>query len=397
MQLPYLLRHLLFQFCFASMSAIFLLSPSPLHAQEPAPELYLETKPTYLRGKVSRIISERQLPDQSQDAANGQPLVIQELEVTISTGAVVGIGYGSEFQPLAQDQRLSSGTEVIVAQVTLPDGELAYAIVDTYRLPALAWLLVGFLVLVTVVAKYRGLLAALGMFLSIGMLFGLMVPALLQGKDPLVVIVLGASAIAALTLYLSHGWHLKTHIALASLITTLLAVVVLASLSIELAQLVGLGTEEAAFLQLSVDQAINLRGLLLGGIILGALGVLDDIVVSQVSVVAQLKAANTSLSFEELYTRALEVGKDHVASLVNTLVLAYAGANLPLFLLFYLSQETPWWVNVNSQIIAEEVVRTLVGSISLVVAVPFATVLAAALLSKHSLLPKVSAHHHHHH
>nr|MBP9819944.1 YibE/F family protein [Candidatus Woesebacteria bacterium] len=147
--------------------------------------------------------------------------------------------------------------------------------------------------------------------------------------------------------------------------------------TVRAAQLVGLGSEEAYFLQFGPTAQINLQGLLLAGILLGALGVLDDIVVSQVSVVHELKAVSPGLSFEELYQRGLEVGRDHVASLVNTLVLAYAGANLPLFLLFYLNTQSPFWVTLNSDIIAEEVLRTLVGSVALVTAVPVATALAA--------------------
>ena len=115
----------------------------------------------------------------------------------------------------------------------------------------------------------------------------------------------------------------------------------------------------------------------MGGIILGALGVLDDITVSQVAVVFQLRAAKKDITFQELYKRGLTVGKDHVASLVNTLVLAYAGANLPLFLLFTLNQQTPDWVTLNSEVIVEEIIRTLTGSIGLVLAVPLATFLAA--------------------
>lgn len=144
-------------------------------------------------------------------------------------------------------------------------------------------------------------------------------------------------------------------------------------------RLTGLGSEEATFVQFLGSGTVNLRGLLLGGIMLGALGVLDDIAVSQVAVVFELAAAKPKIKFEELFRRAYTVGKTHVASLVNTLVLAYAGANLPLFLLFMTSQNTPAWVALNSQVIAEEVVRTLVGSIGLVLAVPLTTLLACAV------------------
>jgi uncharacterized membrane protein len=142
---------------------------------------------------------------------------------------------------------------------------------------------------------------------------------------------------------------------------------------------------------------VNLQGLLLGGILLGALGILDDIAIAQVSVIFQLKEVNNKLSFKELYERGLKVGKDHVASLVNTLVLAYAGANLPLFLLFTINRDIPLWVTLNNEIIAEEVVRTLVGSMGLVLAVPITTLLAAVVVSRLGALPTKGGRHAHAH
>jgi uncharacterized membrane protein len=174
----------------------------------------------------------------------------------------------------------------------------------------------------------------------------------------------------------------------------LVVVTLLSHWYVILAKLTGLGTEEAAFLQFGETATINLRGLLLGGMMLGALGVLDDITISQVSTVFEIKRANNQLPFSELYQRGMRVGRDHVASLVNTLVLAYAGANLPLLILFTISSETPAWVHTNNELIAEEVVRTIVGSLGLVLAVPLTTALAAYWVEKSVTIPEEKAHSH---
>lgn len=342
----------------------------------------------YAIGQVTRVVEERQLTDQET------PFYTQVVEVTLrDSKQVVTIPVGTEFQPLAASQRLVPGKNLIVGHQE-QSGLINYYVVDVYRLPIINWLFAGFIVLVLLVARWRGLASLLGMGISLAILIWYLIPQILAGQDPFVISLSAAIGIAIVTIYLSHGWGLKSHLALGSLVVTLLAVTLLSTVSVRMAQLVGLGSEEAYFIQVGSDKNINVQGLLLGGIILGALGVLDDIIVSQVSVVGQLLHANKKLGFPDLYTRALEVGKDHVASLVNTLVLAYAGANLPLFLLFYTNQTAPFWVNLNSEMIMEEVVRTLVGSIGLVLAVPLTTAVTALALSKSMHVLDDAKHHH---
>jgi uncharacterized membrane protein len=252
------------------------------------------------------------------------------------------------------------------------------------------WLFIGFVLLVIVVAKWQGLSSVLGMAVSLGVLSGFIVPQIMQGSNPMLISLIGAAVIAVVTIYLSHGWHQESHLALFSMMFTLFLVSVLSTIAVQVAQLVGLGSEEAYFLQFGPTAAINLQGLMLGGIVLGALGILDDICVSQVATVQQLKEVNNELGFDELYKRGLNVGKSHVASLVNTLVLAYAAANLPLFILFTLNNGVPLWVTINSEIIAEEVLRTLVGSMGLVIAVPVATAAAAWFMSRPGVVKATS-------
>lgn len=372
--------------------------PAQAHAQVQAETQLAGQQEEYFRGRVSEILEEKTVTIESET------FYIQKLAVIKrGTGETLTVEVGSEVQPLNVNQRLQKGAEVILTTFQTGDGQVQYAVADVFRWPALLWLLAGFLVLVMLVARWQGLLSIIGMMASLALLTLYIVPQILQGENPLMISLIGATAIAVVTVYLSHGFNLHSHLTLVSMMATLVAVALLSSAAVNAAQLVGLGSEEAYFLQFGPTANINLQGLLLGGILLGALGILDDICVAQISTVIQLKAVNKDLGFKELYERGLRVGKDHVASLVNTLVLAYAGANLPLFLLFTLNQVAPWWVTFNNEIIAEEVVRTLVGSMGLVVAVPVATFLAA-YLATHPRTMKLllatavspSTHHHHH-
>jgi uncharacterized membrane protein len=187
--------------------------------------------------------------------------------------------------------------------------------------------------------------------------------------------ILGSSILLGVTLYLTYGWNLKTHAAVISMIFVLLITGVLAGVSVSFTRLTGSGDENSLFLLQMLNTQINLRGLLLGGMIIGALGVLDDLVTTQASAVFELNHANPSLDFWQLYRSAMRIGQDHVAATVNTLVLAYAGASLPMLLLFTLGQGDLGYL-INFEFVAEEIVRTLVGSLGLVSAVPITTAIA---------------------
>jgi uncharacterized membrane protein len=164
-----------------------------------------------------------------------------------------------------------------------------------------------------------------------------------------------------------------------------------------LTHLTGGGTEEAFYLQIGVLSTLNLRGLLLGGIIIGALGVLDDITTAQTAAVDEISKANPSLRFEELVKRGHSIGREHITSLVNTLALAYVGASLPLLLIFSAAHSEPLWVLLNREYIIEELVRTLIGSITLILGVPISTLLAALFLRADPHAQPVHSHEGHHH
>jgi uncharacterized membrane protein len=189
--------------------------------------------------------------------------------------------------------------------------------------------------------------------------------------------IVGASAVMILVLGLAHGPNVRTATAMVGTGLALLLILGLSVVFVKLTALTGLTSDEAVYVR-SLFGQINLRGLLLAGIVIGALGILDDITVTQVSTVWELRNANAAMPTAELYAAALRVGRDHIASTVNTLLLAYAGASMPLLVIFATSGDGLVGTATNA-VVAEEVVRTLVGSIGLIAAVPVTTALAAAM------------------
>jgi uncharacterized membrane protein len=196
----------------------------------------------------------------------------------------------------------------------------------------------------------------------------------------MLVSILGAFALLSITQYLIYGWSLKTHSAVLGILISLIITGVLATIFVDATRLTGFGSEEVGFLQ-TAGVPIDPRGLLLAGILIGALGVLDDVTISQASSVFELSSANPAFGVRELYRRAMNIGQDHIASTVNTLVLAYVGASLPLLLLFAIYAQ-PFGQIINREFVTEEVVRTLVGSLGLVTAVPITTLLAGVLTGR---------------
>ena len=226
-------------------------------------------------------------------------------------------------------------------------------------------------------------MSIVGLAASVSVIIFYIVPRVLDGKDPLTVCLIGAFIIAVISIFMSHGLNVRTSVALGSTLIVLGVTAGLAVLFVHISQVSGFGSEEAFYIQIGIMN-INLKGLLLGGIIIGALGVLDDVTIAQSATVEEIHKANPSLPFKELYKRGLSVGREHIASMVNTLALAYFGAGLPLFLLFSADKTKPLWLVVNSELVVEEIIRTLVGSSALILAVPLATVLAAYVFSRRS-------------
>lgn len=315
-------------------------------------------------GKIERIIREEQS--------------YQELELLMLGGDKKGemVMVVNDGNLMANAVRYETGDKVL-----LSENGGNYIIIDYARNDGLIWLTILFVVLILVVARWKGLGSLLGMGFTFLVLFGLILPKIADGGDPMMITTVAVIIIIPFSFVLSHGFNKKTAIAIGGSLVALVMTVFLANFFILVTKLSGFSSEEAGMLSVINPNLTNMKGLLLAGIIIGALGVLDDITISQAAIVAELVATTNISRVEVLYTKAMNIGKDHIASMVNTLLLAYAGASLPLLLIFINNPRSLSEI-INYEMIAEEIVRTLVGSIALVAAVPVTTVIAAYAYQK---------------
>jgi uncharacterized membrane protein len=270
-----------------------------------------------------------------------------------------------------------AGQRVQLAVLEQPGQPPFYNIRDLERTRPMLVLVALFVLAVVAFGRWQGVRSLLGLGLSFAVIVGFVVPAILRGRSPVPVALVGALAIMLVSLYLAHGPGRKTTAAVVGTALALGLTAALAAAFVGVAALTGLASEDALNASFAVG-GLSLRGLLLAGIILGGLGVLDDVTVSQASLVFELRRADPAAGFGELVRGALAVGRDHVAATVNTLFLAYVGASLPLLVLFVTSGDAFGTV-ATAEAVAVEVVRTLCGSVGLIAAVPLTTVLAAAL------------------
>ena len=269
---------------------------------------------------------------------------------------------------------LEVGDRIVLSRQPGAEPGFEYAFADRSRKPVLLALAGVFAVAVVLLGRLRGLAALAGLAVSFVILLRFVLPAILSGSSPLLVAVVGAGAIAFLAIYVAHGFRPLTTVAVLGTLGALVVTVAAAQLFVSLAEFSGFASEEAIYLNVA-QGSINLTGLTLGGIVIGALGAIDDMTVTQASVVAELRDADPGMSRVRLFSAAMRVGRDHVASTVNTLALAYAGASMPLLVLFVLARQSLGTV-ANGETVATEIVRTLVGSLGLVTAVPLTTWLA---------------------
>jgi len=299
----------------------------------------------------------------------------READVRIDSGAdegvrvVVPVPFGAgapDYEP---------GDRVIVGAVPDAPIESRYELLDYQRQMPLLILAVMFATAVIVLSRWRGLASLASLGLSIAILITFVLPALLDGRPPLAVAVVGASTIMIATLYLSYGFSVRTSVALLGTLLSLTLTGVLGLVFTTVGRYTGLADEASAYLG-AVGASIDIQGLLLAGLVIGALGVLDDVTVTQTAAVWELADADPEASRRSLFAAGLRIGRQHVSATVNTLVLAYAGASLPLLLLFAVSGQGPL-DTVTNELIAQEVVRALVGGLGIIAAVPLTTLIAA--------------------
>jgi len=302
----------------------------------------------------------------------------ETLQIRVTSGPTAGTD-SSIIQTFEQRGiHVDVGDHIVVTRTPgAPEG-FEYAFVDFQRQAPLLLLAGLFVLAVVLLSRLQGLRAIAGAAAAMVVLVVFLLPALLAGSSPMAAALVAASIIAFLAIYLTHGVNDQSTVALLGTLVSLALVAVLALLFVGLSDFTGLINTEATMLQITAGQ-VDLNGLLLAGIVIGSLGVLDDVTVTQVSAVWELRAANPDESPRAIYARALRIGRDHIASTVNTLVLAYAGASLPLLVLFTQSTQ-PLGRVLTTEVVAIEIVRTLVGSIGLVAAVPITTGLAVLLM-----------------
>jgi len=357
-----------------------MLLASWLFFKPPLPKTNAAATGETMEGRVVEVLAEEEL------LVAGQMQPVQRVLVEITRGSQQGrrveVVHG-QASLLTKGTRVRSGDRVLLESNIGPEGEQFY-ISDFVRWPALMSLLLLFAAATVAVGRWVGLRALVSMGVSVLAIAGFILPGIMAGNDPLAVCTIGALLLMTASLYLVYGWTWKTHTALAGLTISLVATALLAVLFARLAHLAGLGSEEAGFLVSLGQLQINLRGVLLGGIVVGAVGVLDDVAVGQASATFELKHANPQLRWTQLFQHSMVIGRDHIASMTNTLLLAYAGASLPLFLLMA-SLNIPLGQTLNREFIAEEIVRTLVGSLGLILAVPVTSLLASLVAQRHDL------------
>ena len=329
-----------------------------------------------IKTKVVEIVEQREneLPD-------GVIVEQQNLKLEIIEGDRAGEniffdGIGS--YDVIKKNIYKTGEKVLVVGSTDDQGNTTYFIVDYIRESGLNWLLFFFCVFLVLVSGFKGIRAIVSLVASFLVIIKYIIPQILSGTNPFLVTLIGSFVILLAIIYITEGFRARSHITVVSILISLVITIIISSFFVSLAKLSGLASEETMFLISLGGAQINFQGLLLAGIIIGALGVLDDVVISQVSTVEQIIKANPEQTRDKIFKSAYEVGVSHISSMTNTLFLAYAGASLPLLILFISGESafSSWGEIINNEAIATEIVRTLTGSIGLISAVPISTVVA---------------------
>ena len=315
--------------------------------------------PETFGGKITEILEEREN--------------YQKIRIRLDTGKEITTENNPE--TTGKNINYKESDKVFLQKYSAENQEEEYVITDYNRTGYLFGLFILFAFMAIAIGKRRGLLSLVAMLISFLTIFKFTLPQILIGRSPFLITGLSCLFIIPVTFYLSHGFNKKTHVSVVSTLLTLIITIIVTAISISAAKLTGYSSDEAMFLQIA-NGTINMRGILLAGIIIGFLGVLDDVTVSQANIVFELKRASANLGTFELYKKAMKIGQDHIASMINTLILVYAGASTPLLLLF-IGNPQPFAHIINVELIADEVVRTLLGSIGLILAVPLTTFLAS--------------------
>lgn len=309
-------------------------------------------------------------------AISDTPVVVQTLEVKIVSGENKGkiVIFDNDYSVL------EIGDKFILSHTNTSDGRELFAVSDHYRLPVLL-ILIGLFILITVffggIQGGRGILSLAG---SLVIIFFVLLPLLIKGYNPVIVSILVSSVIIVIGSYVTHGFNRTTTTAVIGMIGTIIVTGILAIIAVKTTALTGFSEDESVYLAINTKGALDATGLLLGGILIGLLGTLYDASISQAIAVEEIHLANPDLSKKEVYKRVIRMGREHIGALVDTLAIAYVGAALPLLLLIYSSTDLPLGALLNQEIFATEIVRIVIGSIGVILAVPATTYISTMML-----------------
>ncbi len=356
-------------------------------AQEYTAEENLNPQENIFEAEVIEIIEEQEKSNEQGDFYKQQDVKLKGLNDDWKDKEVIFYGI-SDIEVLSAKE-YKVGDKVMVSKTLDFEGNERYYIYDYVRRGSLYFLAFLFALVIIVIGHLKGLRALIALAVSFLVIMKFIIPQIMNGASPLFISIIGSLIILLCIIYLTEGIKRKSHLAVVSIIIALLTTALLSIIFTNLTKLTGLAQEETLFLISSGHSFINLKGLLLASIIIGAIGVLDDVVISQIAAAEQIIKADPSLSKREIFKRTYKVGKSHLGSMVNTLFLAYAGASLPLLILFTI-KEPPFLSFgsvINHEVIATEIVRTLAGSIGLALAIPIATYMAAYFLKPKTIKP----------
>ena len=356
----------------------------PAAVQAPGDGLMQQPASETLEGRVLKVLPADESAGAEETAGpEGQNDLAQRVRVEITSGErrghAVEIDHG-DLLAMTESRQVQEGDRVLIEHSVGPTGDNFY-ISDFIRWPTLLLLTALFATATIIVGRGVGLRSLLSMGYSFAVIALYILPRIGAGQNPVRVSIIGAFLAIAPSVYLTYGWGWKTHSALMGLAISLVATGLLATLFVSWGHLTGLASEEAMLLLFTGHAGIDLRGLALGGILIGTLGVLDDVSIGQASTTFELKRANPTLGWRRLFQHAMVVGRDHIAATVNTLMMAYVAAALPLFLLL-MSSGAPLVQTLNRELLAEEIIRTLAGSLGLILAVPITSLIASAVAQR---------------
>jgi uncharacterized membrane protein len=371
------MKKILFLISFAILIFFFALNT---YAQE----LHQDFQGTF-KAEITNILGE-----ESREIWNNTSVIYKQLEIKFLNGPQKGekVIIESDFP------EIKKGLKVYINHIILINGDEIFSIINIDRKNQIYFFIGLFILAIILLGGKQGIRSLLSLLLSFLTIFYVLLPGLLNGWNPLLASFLVSSIILFFAIFFTHGWNKESAVAFGGTMLSISLTSFLAIWAVKSTYLSGFSAEETTSLYFNTGGSLDFSGLLLGAIIIGVLGVLDDIAVTQAAIVTELYNSNNKIKPIEVYKRAMRIGKEHVGALVNTLVFAYTGTALPLLLLFK-TREYDFETAINLEIFATEIIRTVVGSIGLIMTVPIVTLLAVYFLRNYK--PKHKHSHVHHH